>query len=160
MSEFKVIETQEQLDKIIGERVKRAEQKAAEKYADYETLKTQNADYAKQISQLQNQIQTQSDKIKEFETSTADLNAKVHKYETDSVKTRIALEVGLPYQMAGRLAGDDEKAIKADAEAMKQLIGAQSQPTPLRGNDPAGNGAGANGSDNLWAAVAAQISEQ
>ena len=43
MSDFTPIETQEQLDKVIGERIRRAEQKAAEKYADYEDLKTQNA---------------------------------------------------------------------------------------------------------------------
>lgn len=158
MPEFKVIETQEQLDEIIGERIKRAERKAAEKYADYDTLKSQNKEYATQISQLQSQIQTQADKIKGFETSTADLTAKVHKYETDSVKTRVALEVGLPYQMASRLTGDDEKAIKADAEAVKQMIGAQQQPAPLRGNDPGGQ-SGTPGSGSLWAAVASQISE-
>ena len=34
MSEFKVIETQEQLDAIISERVKRAEKRAEEKAAE------------------------------------------------------------------------------------------------------------------------------
>ena len=39
MSEFTPIETQEQLDKVIGERVRRAERQAAEKYADYDDIK-------------------------------------------------------------------------------------------------------------------------
>ena len=66
MSEFQIIETQEQLDKVIGERIRRAEQKAAEKYADYEELKTHNAGYVTQIAQLQSQLQAQTDKIAGF----------------------------------------------------------------------------------------------
>ncbi len=159
MSDFTPIETQEQLDKVIGERIKRAEQKAAEKYADYEDLKTQNAGYVTQISQLQTQLQAQADKAKESETSIADLTAKVHQYETASVKTKVALEMGLPYQMASRLTGDDEKAIRADAEAMKQLIGAQVGPAPLGSTEPS-NTKGGSGTGNLWAAVASQMSEQ
>jgi chromosome segregation ATPase len=159
MSDFTPIETQEQLDKVIGERIRRAEQKAAEKYADYEDLKTQNAGYVTQISQLQTQLQAQADKAKESETSIADLTAKVHQYETASVKTKVALEIGLPYQMASRLTGDDEKAIRADAEAMKQLIGAQVGPAPLGSTEPSST-KGGSGTGQLWAAVASQMSEQ
>lgn len=159
MSDFTPIETQEQLDKVIGERIRRAEQKAAEKYADYEDLKTQNAGYVTQISQLQTQLQAQADKAKESEMSIADLTAKVHQYETASVKTKVALEIGLPYQMANRLTGDDEKAIRADAEAMKQLIGAQVGPAPLGSAEPSST-KGGSGTGQLWAAVASQMSEQ
>lgn len=155
MSDFQIIETQEQLDKVIGERIRRAEQKAAEKYADYEDLKTQNAGYVTQIAQLQSQLQAQTDKITGFEADVADLTGKVHAYETASVKTKVALELGLPYQMASRLTGDDEKAIRADAEAMKQLIGAQVPPAPIGNPEPSlGSGTG-----SLWAAVASQMNE-
>lgn len=155
MSDFQIIETQEQLDKVIGERIKRAEQKATEKYADYEDLKTQNAGYVTQIAQLQSQLQAQTDKITGYEADVADLTGKVHAYETASVKTKVALELGLPYQMASRLTGDDEKAIRADAEAMKQLIGAQVPPAPIGNPEPSlGSGTG-----SLWAAVASQMNE-
>ena len=137
MAEFTPIETQEQLDKIIGERIARAKQSAAEKYADYEDIKAKNAEYVQQISQLQAQLQANADTLSGNEASIADLTAKVKKYETDSVKTAIALEMGLPYQMAGRLNGEDEKAIRADAEAMVKLIGAQAQPAPLGSVEPA-----------------------
>lgn len=157
MSDFQIIETQEQLDKVIGERIRRAEQKAAEKYADYEDLKTQNAGYVTQIAQLQSQLQAQTDKITGFEADVADLTGKVHAYETASVKTKVALELGLPYQMANRLTGDDEKAIRADAEAMKQLIGAQVPPAPIGSPEP--NTKGGSGTGNLWAAVASQMNE-
>ena len=108
-----------------------------------------------QIAQLQSQLQAQTDKITGFEADVADLTGKVHAYETASVKTKVALELGLPYQMASRLTGDDEKAIRADAEAMKQLIGAQVPPAPIGNPEPSlGSGTG-----SLWAAVASQMNE-
>lgn len=146
MADFTIIETQEQLDKVIGERIKRAEAKAEEKYADYADLKSQNEEYAKQLAQLTEQIQKQSEAISTHDATVADLNAKLHKYETDSVKTAVALELGLPYQMASRLNGDDEAAIRADAQAMAKYIAGNNQPAPL---GSAGSTAGKNTRDQF-----------
>ena len=115
MSDFTPIETQEQLNAIIGERISRAEQKAAEKYADYDDLKKQNTEF-------QQQLQAQTEKIKGHKAEIDSLNAKVQSYESSSLKTRIALETGLPYKMAERLTGDSEEAIRADAEMMLNLM--------------------------------------
>jgi len=128
-NEFTPIETQEQLDKVIGERVRRAERQAAEKYADYDDIKKENA-------KLTAQIQQQAEAISKHNATVADLNAKIHGYETDSVKTRVALEMGLPYQMASRLTGDDEKSIRADAESMVKLIGKTGPVAPLGSSEP------------------------
>lgn len=150
---FTVIETQEQLDQVIGDRIKRAEAKAAEKYADYESLKTQNASYATQISQLNEQLQKQTETITGNKTTIEDLTNKVHKYETDSVKTAVALEMGLPYQMAGRLAGNNEEEIRADAEAMAKLIGSPKPAAPLGSSEPVNT----NTPDAAWSKFAAQL---
>ena len=48
MSDFTPIESQEQLNAIIGERISRAEQKAAEKYSDYDDVKKQNSSKSSQ----------------------------------------------------------------------------------------------------------------
>ena len=154
MSDFKVIETQEQLDRIIGDRIKRAEQKAAEKYSDYDALKTQNADYAAQISQLNEQIQKQSEASKGTETEIADLKKKVQSYETASVKTKIALEMGIPYQMASRLNGSTEEEIRADADGLAQLIGKGKPVAPLGSSEPVANG---NKEDAAWKKFAASF---
>lgn len=140
MADFKVIETQEQLDQVIADRIRRAEAKAAEKYADYETLKQQNTDYAAQVAQLNEQLQQQTETINGHQAIVDGLNQKVQTYETASVKTKIALELGLPYQMADRLAGTDEETIRADAQAIKALIGAQAPVAPLGSNEPQGGG--------------------
>lgn len=139
MAEFTPITTQEQLDALIGERIRRAETKAAEKFADYDTIKAQNDQLAAQIAQLTDQVKAQTQTAAEHEASVNQLTAKVQEYETASVKTRIALEVGLPYQMAERLQGADEKAIRADAEAMKGYMGTPGG-APLGSNEPTHTG--------------------
>lgn len=135
MSDFKVIETQEQLDAVIGERIARAEQKAAEKYADYEDIKSSMADKDKQIAELSAQLKENGEKQGAHEEQIKELKSKVHEYEQASVKTRIAHEEGLPYELAARLTGEDEDAIRDDAKAMAKFI---SKPVaPLGSNEPA-----------------------
>ena len=122
MSDFKAIETQEQLDAIIGERIRRAESKAAEKYADYDSVKHQNDELTAQIADLTKQIKAKDEAISGNKEIMDNLNAKIKDYETRSVKTRIAHEVGLPYQLADKLSGEDEDAIREDAKKMASFI--------------------------------------
>lgn len=140
MADFTVIETQEQLDKVIGERIRRAEEKAiekaAEQFADYDALKTQNDELSKQVAQLTEQLTKQTELIDGNKTVVDDLTAKVQAYETASVKTKIALELGLPYQMAERLAGSSEDEIRKDAETMVGLIKSNQPVAPLASNEP------------------------
>ena len=148
MSEFKVIETQEQLDAIISERVKRAEkraeEKAAEKYADYDSLKDKANAYEKQIADLSEQLKSGESKLAEFTTEKEGLEAKIKEYETASIKTKVALETGLPHQLAEKLTGDDEEAIRADAKRMAEFVAKPTAPIgsaePDRtGEDPTGS---------------------
>lgn len=136
MSEtFKVIETQEQLDAIIKDRVARAESKAAEKYADYDELKASNEEKDKQIADLSDQIKAQAEKATGSDDKIKELESKVHEYETASVKTRVAHEVGLPYELASKLSGDDEDAIRADAKAMVKFV-SKPAAAPLGSSEP------------------------
>ena len=122
MSEFKPIETQEQFDEMIKERLARAESKAAERYADYDDLKAQLEEKTKQLTDLSAQLKENDEKAAGSSKEIEELKARVQKYELASVKTKIALEEGLPYQMADRLAGEDEKAIRADAQKVAKIM--------------------------------------
>lgn len=153
MSDFTVIETQEQLDRVIGERIRRAEEKAAAKYSDYESIKNQNADYAKQITDLQAELKKQSEAIEGNNSIVNELTAKVQAYEVGSIKTKVALELGLPYQMAGRLTGDNEEAIRQDAESMVELIGKNQPTAPLGSPEPTFK----NPENAAWAKLAAEL---
>ncbi|MBR3321636.1 MAG: hypothetical protein IKG04_06970, partial [Exiguobacterium sp.] len=80
MSDFKAIETQEQLDAIIGERIRRAESKAAEKYADYDSVKHQNDELTAQIADLTKQIKAKDEAISGNKEIVDNLNAKIKDY--------------------------------------------------------------------------------
>lgn len=75
-------------------------------YADYDDLKAQNAD----------------------------LNARIQTYETDALKTRIAHEVGLPFEMSSRLNGSTEADIRKDAQSLLKLLKPKNPPAPPRGD--------------------------
>lgn len=133
MADFKPIETQEQFDAMIKGRLEQAERSFIEKYGNSEELKTQLETSAGQIAELTKQLEEANKKIESSRAEMDGLNAKVLKYETDSVKTRVAHEEGLPYEMAARLAGDNEEAIRTDAKELAKMMKANaSVPPPFK----------------------------
>ena len=144
MSEFKAITTQEEFDKAIQERLNRQKESIERQYADYADLKAKNAEMEKELGSLRNTLSEANEKAKGYDKTFAELNAKIAGYETANLKTKIALELGIPYNLAGRLVGDDEKAIRADAESLSKLIKTQNtQPPPLKSTEQTGTGEGA-----------------
>lgn len=129
MSDFKPIESQEQFDAMIKGRLEQAERSFIEKYGNSEELKAQLGEKDGKIAELSKQLEEATKKIEGHKAEVDGLNAKVLQYETDSVKTRIAHEEGLPYEMASRLAGDNEEAIRADAKTLASMM-KKSSPTP------------------------------
>lgn len=134
MSDFTVIETQEQLDAVLGERLKReretvkkeyegflSPEDAAKKYAGYLSPEDEKAKYKGYLSPEE----------------VAKKDAQIKGYETDSVKTRIAHEVGLSYDAIAFLKGDDEDAIKKSAESLKSLVGSTHNAAPLASTEGA-----------------------
>ncbi len=137
---FEAITTQEQLDGIIGERLKRERETVrkefTEKYSDYDSLKEENAEYEKQIGTLGQTIEDNSKKIKECNETISAQQAKLKGYETASVKMKIAHETGIPFELASKLSGDDEEAIRKDAEVMSKFMNKQKEPAPLASTEP------------------------
>ena len=136
MSDFKVIETQEQLNEIIGERIKKAKEKAeaeaAEKYADYDELKAQVGTLTSQVEELTGQ----NTKLQESAAEAERNLAESAKYKTDLEKTRIALEAGLKIEYADRLRGETEEEWKADAKALAKDFASSHVTAPLGSNEP------------------------
>ena len=66
----------------------------------------------------------------------ADLNAKIAGYETANLRTRIALQNGLPFDLADRLVGTDEDSIKADAERLALFVKPKASAPPLKNIEP------------------------
>nr|DAN38818.1 MAG TPA: major capsid protein [Caudoviricetes sp.] len=132
---FKTIESQEELDAIIGDRIERAKSSVRkeydEKYKDYDDLKNQASQFETFKSESEKTINELNEKL-----STVDeLEKKNKQLETNSLKVKIAMENGIPYNLALRLNGNDEKSILEDAKNMAQYLGGQKVVAPLKKNE-------------------------
>ena len=132
MTEFKVIETQEQLDAIIKSRLDR--EKA--KYSDYDTL-------AEKIKNLETENTNLKQAITEKETSEStnltritELEKDVNAWKNKSLKQQIAMKNGLPFDLADRLQGDNEESLNEDAERLASLVSVKKYTQPLADKEP------------------------
>lgn len=111
MAEFTPINTQEEFDQAIQQRLNRQERSIRAEYADYATLKDANGKYDAQIAKLNQDL--------------ADANAKIKKSEMDSLKAKIAAEKGLPAEIQDRLSGETEDDLRKDAENLAKIFKAE-----------------------------------
>ena len=132
---FKAIETQEEFDRIISERLSRQKESFEKQLADYDQLKTAKADLESQVGTLQSTIEQSKAGQEDYTKQISDLTSKVAGYETANLRTRIALQNGLPYDLADRLVGEDEESIKADAERLSSFV-AKPRSAPLKNVEP------------------------
>lgn len=135
MSEFKAITTQEELDSIIGERLKRQKESISKQYTDYEELKTKNVDLEKELTELKKSLESSTSSKTELEKQIEELTGKVKAHDLSSLKIKYALENGIPYNLAGRISGDDEESIKADAQSLSDFFKSQIPPPPLKNTE-------------------------
>jgi len=136
MSEFKAIESQDELDKIIESRLARQKESIESKYADYDKLQAKNTELETTVGTLQKTVEDSNKSTAANEKTVSDLNAKIAGYETANLRTRIALQNGLPYDLADRLVGDDEESIKADAERLSTFVKGKESVPPLGSTEP------------------------
>ncbi|MDD3185918.1 MAG: DUF4355 domain-containing protein [Anaerostipes sp.] len=132
MSDFTVIETQEQLNEVIKDRLKRERETVEKRFENYLSAEDVTKKYEGYLSP--------SDVVEKYEgylspEDAAAKDIKLKEYELYSVKTKVAHEAGLPYDSIGFLSGDDEDAIRSSAEALKSLVGNSKTP-PLANNEP------------------------
>lgn len=132
MSEFKPIETQEELDHIIKERIRRER----EKFSDYEELKTRVSELETENNGLKTTIGDFNQSKEDTEKMIADLQAQVTGFEASALRTRIALQNGLPFDFADRLQGTDEESLNADAERLAGFIKASAPVAPMKNLEP------------------------
>ena len=132
MKEFKVIETQEQLNAIIKARLDREK----EKYADYDQL-------AEKIKKLETENTSLKQTIAEKETSASTTASRISELENDvttwkqkSLKQQIAMKNGLPFDLADRLQGDSEESLNEDAERLASLVNVKNYTQPLADKEP------------------------
>ena len=170
--EFTPIETQEQFDSMVKERVERLltetalllqplheapavglrhpidhiavqrigekqrlvllvlPQKAAERIGALLVLCRFRAE--EQLTSKESEIEALKAKITDFESEKKTSDESYHAMEKElselklkALKTRVAMDAGLPADLADRLTGDDEETLKADAEKLASFVGSK-----------------------------------
>ena len=146
MAEFTPItlNTQEDVDHFMADRLARARRAGADEkakeFAGFDDFKAKAEKYDADTAALKETISGLEGEKNTSAARITELEAKIREYETASVKTRIAREAGLPAELADRLSGADEAAMRTDAENLAKLIRSQNvapmyRPTGEGGND-------------------------
>lgn len=135
----KILENVENKDDLI----KQIETELGKEYVPRSEFNTKNQevkDRDKQLGELKTSHDELTKKSTEFDKTIAELTGKVSTFELSSLKARIAHEKGIPYELAGRLTGADEKSLREDAESLSKLVSKGSTAPPLKSTEPnAGN---------------------
>ena len=144
MADFKPINTKEEFDAAVAERI-RAE---TSKYADYDALKEKAAKYDelagkkldKQIEALQQQLTAANDTISGNAQTIAELTTRAEAAEGTVLRAKVAHANNLPYEMAARLNGSTEEELTADAKALAKFVVPPAPPAvaPLASTEPSG----------------------
>lgn len=108
---------------------------------EFNAKNTELKSMEKQLGEMSTNLDAMTKDKANFEKQVGELTEKVGGFEKSSMKTRIAHEMGLPYELANRLSGDDEKAIRADAESLSGIVKKQTPTPPLKSTEtkPADN---------------------
>ena len=116
---------------------------------EFNAKNTEVKSLEKQLGELNSSMDALAKEKGTHEQVVQELTGKVKNYETASLKTRIAHELGIPLDLAGRLTGEDEKQIREDAETLAKLIDRKPAPPPLKSNEPQATG----GKDSAYKAL-------
>ena len=127
--EFKIIESQEQLDSVLKGRLERERVKYTDQIAELtQKYEEQSKDAQKQISELTQALNTAKEENETFNKSLEERDAKIKEYELHSAKTQIAHELGLSFEAVNFLQGSDVDEIRKSAESLKELVGTKTAP--------------------------------
>lgn len=149
MADFKIIETQEDFNAAIADRLERDRKKYAEQFE--RDMREKGWKSKEEVEALTGDLNKQIDSLKALETTNQriiaerdEAVAKGETYKSDLEKTRIALNAGLSIEQAGRLRGNNAEEWTADAKQLAAEFTAfaagQNAPAPLgNGGDPGGN---------------------
>ena len=133
MSEFKVINTQEEFDAAIQQRLERERAK----FSDYETLKEKAGKYdelaAKNYEKALTDVQGKLDAAK---GKVTELTGRAESAEASLLKSRIAHEYQIPFELSGKLTGGTEDELRKDAEAFAKYVGRSTATAPLASTEP------------------------
>lgn len=98
--------------------------------ADYvKTLRSESANYRTKLRDAEAALEAANGRVSEFESTAPELTRRAESAEALATRYEVALEKGLPLDLAKRLIGDDRDALSADADALLASVGSN-RPAP------------------------------
>ena len=105
-----------------------------------------NEELTKTKSELE---KSQGNKL-DFEKAISELNGQLKNKELENLRTKIAIEYGVPISLANRIVGEDEESIKKDAQGLSDMFKQSNiPPPPLKNMEPEGMSTLEKGYSNL-----------
>lgn len=135
MSEFKIIETQEQFDAAISERLRRDRESYAKRFEGWlspDDVKKVTDDYDSRIKALEDAAAATQQTIAEKDAAIAE----GAKYRADLEKTRCAIAAGLDIKYAERLRGETKEEWEQDAKDLAKDFARPRFVAPLGNPEP------------------------
>lgn len=123
----------EVVDAIMAEHGKTVQ--AIKPTEDFEALKSEKETLAQQLAELNSSVTSLTDEKTEIEQEKEALAQEINSFRQKDLKTRIAHEFKIPFELAGRLTGETEEELKTDAQTLSQLI-VQKPNIPLASTEP------------------------
>jgi len=124
----------EAIDSIMKEHGKSIQ--AVKPAEDYEELKKEKTTLEKEVTQLRNTLSTKENEFSSYENNLNEVKSELEKYKVKDLKTSIAVQAGIPIDLAERLAGETEEEIKADAEKLSGFVNTGNPILPLKDTEP------------------------
>lgn len=160
MADFVAITTQEEFEKRLKERLDRERQTAEKRWQDQvkekddslEVLKMENAN-------LKNTLEKQKEDKKSEKTAIEDLKKQIERFQLKELKTKVAVEYGIPYSLSDRIQGSNEVEIEQDAKNLSKYLGKAEPIAPLKDLEPHGLASGVNAIDGAYAELARNLSK-
>lgn len=128
--------TQEELNKIVSERIKRAQAKTEELENRVKELEEERAGLLSTIEANNHLLIEKDGLISAKEAEFAELQKVSDEYKASQLKAQIAVRNGLPYDLAERLQGSDEESLQADAERLSAFVKQKQVVAPMKSNEP------------------------
>lgn len=130
MADFKVINTQEEFDTAIKDRLERQGTKIREEFSGWTSpgdLKALNEKHLAEIQALNDKHAKELEKYSGYEAKFTEQENKIKGLEIAALKTKVANEMKLPLEAIEFIQGDTEEAVKASAEKLSKLSSFASQ---------------------------------
>lgn len=132
-TDFKPITTQDQLNKIIQERVKREKEKTVEATSQLSTL-------SKELEELKEKYQKAEQTGSELAEKYKNLQTENERYAKNALKQKVATENNLPANAVEFLQGDTDEELAQSAAKLRSLLSPQQPIAQNNTQEPENNG--------------------